>query len=46
MLCGAIIDIDESTGRALSIQRIAELYTPPERPAPQTPALVTSEPQP
>jgi metallophosphoesterase (TIGR00282 family) len=31
-LCGAIIEIDESTGRALSIQRIAEPYTPPERP--------------
>jgi hypothetical protein len=28
-----MIEIDESTGRALSIQRIAELYTPPERPA-------------
>ena len=32
-LCGAMIEIDESTGRALSIQRIAEPYTPPERPA-------------
>jgi metallophosphoesterase (TIGR00282 family) len=32
MLCGALIEIDETTGRALSIQRIAELYHPPERP--------------
>jgi len=33
-LCGAVIEIDESTGRALSIQRIAELYEPSEKPAP------------
>jgi hypothetical protein len=33
-LCGALIEIDESTGRSLTIQRIAEPYTPPERPAP------------
>jgi calcineurin-like phosphoesterase len=33
-LCGAIIEIDESTGRALSIQRVSELYVPPEKPAP------------
>jgi metallophosphoesterase (TIGR00282 family) len=37
-LCGALIEIDESTGRALSIQRIAELYQPAERPAPPVPA--------
>ena len=34
MLCGALIEIDESTGRALSIQRVAELYVPAERPSP------------
>ena len=28
MLCGALIEIDETTGRALSIQRVAELYQP------------------
>ena len=33
-LCGAIIEIDESTGRALSIQRVSELHVPPEKPAP------------
>jgi len=33
-LCGAVIEIDETTGRALSIQRVAEVYQPPERPAP------------
>ena len=27
-LCGAVIEIDETTGRALSIQRVAELYEP------------------
>jgi calcineurin-like phosphoesterase len=36
-LCGALIEIDESTGRALSIQRINELYEPPQRPAPAPP---------
>jgi metallophosphoesterase (TIGR00282 family) len=34
MLCGAMIEIDEATGRAVSIERVAELYVPPERPAP------------
>jgi 2',3'-cyclic-nucleotide 2'-phosphodiesterase len=36
-LCGALIEIDETTGRALSITRINELYEPaqpPPRPAP------------
>ena len=32
MLCGALIEIDEQTGRALSIQRVAELYQPIEKP--------------
>ncbi|MCE0496431.1 MAG: YmdB family metallophosphoesterase, partial [Methylacidiphilales bacterium] len=32
-LCGALIEIDETTGRALSIQRVNELYQPPEKPA-------------
>jgi hypothetical protein len=35
-LCGALIEIDESTGRALSIQRVAEQYVPAEKPAPAT----------
>jgi metallophosphoesterase (TIGR00282 family) len=30
-LCGALIEIDESTGRALSIERIAEPYEPNDR---------------
>ena len=42
-LCGALIEIDESTGRALSIQRVNEPYIPPVRPAPapeaQTPVI-------
>jgi hypothetical protein len=35
-LCGAVIEIDEATGRALSIQRVAEPYEPsqPAQPAP------------
>jgi len=40
-LCGAMIEIDETTGRALSIQRVAESSQPPEQPpqpAPQPPA--------
>jgi len=40
-LCGAMIEIDETTGRALSIQRVSEIYQPPEKPpqpAPQPPA--------
>jgi metallophosphoesterase (TIGR00282 family) len=32
-LCGALIEIDETTGRALSIQRVSEVYQPPQ-PAP------------
>jgi len=35
-LLGAIIEIDEETGRALSIERYAEMYVPPE-PAPPAP---------
>jgi len=31
-LCGALIEIDESTGCALSIRRISEPYTPPAPP--------------
>ena len=30
-LCGAVIEIDETTGKALSITRVAEVYAPPER---------------
>jgi 2',3'-cyclic-nucleotide 2'-phosphodiesterase len=40
-LHGAIIDIDETTGRALRIERVAEFYVPPALPGasgPQTPA--------
>ncbi|HEX4086471.1 MAG TPA: TIGR00282 family metallophosphoesterase [Chthoniobacteraceae bacterium] len=29
MLCGATVEIDESTGRALKIERVAELWNPP-----------------
>lgn len=36
-LCGALIDIDEATGRALRIERIAELYEP--APVPQAPPV-------
>ena len=28
-LCGAVVEIDEETGRAHSIQRVAEVYEPP-----------------
>jgi len=46
-LCGALIEIDESSGRAQTIQRIAELYTPPEKPAqPAPPAPVPAHPSP
>jgi hypothetical protein len=35
---GALIDIDETTGRAISIERVSELYTPAEpQPAPAAP---------
>jgi len=37
MLCGAVIEIDETTGRALKIERVAEMYQPAERPAPAAP---------
>jgi calcineurin-like phosphoesterase len=33
-LLGAIIDIDESTGRALRIERVADLFTPAAEEAP------------
>ena len=33
-LSGALIEIDEATGRALSIQRVSELYEPGPKPAP------------
>ena len=33
-LCGAVVEIDEATGHALSIERVAELYQPAEKPAP------------
>jgi hypothetical protein len=42
-LCGALIEIDETTGRALSIQRVNELYEPPEKPA--QPATQSCAPQ-
>ncbi len=29
-LCGAIVKVDETTGRAVSIQRITEFYSPPQ----------------
>ena len=32
-ICGALIEIDEATGRALSIQRVAEVYEPTEKAA-------------
>ena len=31
-LCGAIVEIDETTGRALSIRRVSEPYEPPKPP--------------
>ena len=31
MLCGAVIEIDEASGAAVSIQRVAELYQPQEK---------------
>jgi len=37
-LCGALIEIDETNGRALSIERIAHVYEPPA-PAPATAAI-------
>ena len=34
-LCGALIEIDETNGRALSIERVAQVYEPPRAaPAP------------
>ena len=41
-LCGALIEIDESTGRALSIERVAEPYEPQQKPAP-APATAASQ---
>ncbi len=37
-LCGAIIEIDESSGRALSIRRVCEPYVPPVKPNQPAPA--------
>jgi metallophosphoesterase (TIGR00282 family) len=37
-LCGAVIEIDERTGRALSIQRVAEAYSPAAPAAQNAPA--------
>jgi metallophosphoesterase (TIGR00282 family) len=31
-LCGAIVEIDEQTGRALSIRRVSEIWQPPAQP--------------
>ena len=45
-LCGAIVEIDESTGRAISIQRVAEIYSPAEKPAPASIASTQSAPAP
>jgi calcineurin-like phosphoesterase len=36
-LCGAVVSIDETTGRALSINRINELIPEPAPPPPPTP---------
>ncbi len=35
---GAIIDVDETTGKALAIERVAKLYEPPAPPPAPTPA--------
>jgi metallophosphoesterase (TIGR00282 family) len=47
-LCGAVIEIDESTGRALSIQRVAEPYepAPPSDPARSPSSAATAPPSP
>jgi hypothetical protein len=37
-MLGAIIEIDEQTGHALSIERFSQRYDPPEPPAPAQPA--------
>jgi calcineurin-like phosphoesterase len=42
-LLGAIIEIDELTGRALSIERFSQVYEPPE-PAPQAPPAPQAAP--
>jgi len=31
MLCGAVVEIDEASGKALSIERVAEFYEPAEQ---------------
>jgi len=40
---GALIEIDEATGRALSIKRVAQDYVPPPASAPASPAPQTAE---
>jgi metallophosphoesterase (TIGR00282 family) len=42
-LCGAIIEIDETTGRAMSIERVAEEYRPAERPLASTAQTVPAQ---
>jgi hypothetical protein len=42
-LLGAIVEIDEQTGRALSIERFSQVYDPPE-PAPQAPQVPPAAP--
>jgi metallophosphoesterase (TIGR00282 family) len=39
-LCGALIEIDETTGRAASIQRVAEVYQPVEKGSQERPPRV------
>jgi len=41
-LLGAIIEIEEQTGRALSIERFSQVYEPPE-PAPQAPPAAPAQ---
>jgi 2',3'-cyclic-nucleotide 2'-phosphodiesterase len=41
-LCGALIEIDEATGRALSIVRVAELYAPAVQENAPAPAAAAS----
>jgi metallophosphoesterase (TIGR00282 family) len=38
-LHGALVEIDETTGRAISIERVAELYEPPQKTEPPEPSL-------
>jgi len=43
-LLGAIIEIEEATGRALSIERFSQVYEAPE-PVPQPPAAAPVAPK-